>query len=112
MDDTLQDELLIRRMVERWALWRDAGDWERFASVWHPDSVMMAPGSRGVVVGQYGSVLRHVDIRHTRPLLRVRYAPVQVAHIGAVPHTRLPLLLQSGISAAYGAGGPGINQYA
>ena len=47
MTDTLHDELLIRRMVERWALWRDAGDWERFASVWHPDGVMMATWFQG-----------------------------------------------------------------
>lgn len=45
--DTLQDELLIRRMVERWAVWRDAGDWERFATVWHPDGVMMATWFQG-----------------------------------------------------------------
>ncbi len=44
---TLQDELLIRQMVERWAVWRDAGDWERFASVWHPEGVMMATWFQG-----------------------------------------------------------------
>lgn len=44
---TLQDELLIRRMVERWAVWRDAGDWERFATVWHPEGVMMATWFQG-----------------------------------------------------------------
>ncbi len=44
---TLHDELLIRRLVERWAVWRDAGDWERFASVWHPDGVMMATWFQG-----------------------------------------------------------------
>ncbi len=47
MTDTLQDELLIRRMLERWAVWRDAGDWERFATVWHPDGVMMATWFQG-----------------------------------------------------------------
>ncbi len=47
MHPTLQDELLIRRMVERWAVWRDAGDWERFATVWHPDGVMMATWFQG-----------------------------------------------------------------
>ncbi|MFF4117615.1 nuclear transport factor 2 family protein [Streptomyces sp. NPDC001714] len=26
----------IRQLVEDWALWRDAGDWTRFATVWHP----------------------------------------------------------------------------
>jgi hypothetical protein len=30
------DRFAIRQLVENWALWRDAGDWERFATVWHP----------------------------------------------------------------------------
>ncbi|MFD0668770.1 nuclear transport factor 2 family protein [Ramlibacter sp. MAHUQ-53] len=47
MTDTLQEELLIRRTIERWAVWRDAGDWERFATVWHPDGVMMATWFQG-----------------------------------------------------------------
>ena len=41
------DELKIRQLVERWAVWRDAGDWDRFASVWHPDGVMMATWFQG-----------------------------------------------------------------
>jgi hypothetical protein len=41
------DELEIRRLIERWAVWRDAGDWERFATVWHPDGVMMATWFQG-----------------------------------------------------------------
>ena len=45
--DALQQELLIRRLIERWAVWRDAGDWERFATVWHPDGVMMATWFQG-----------------------------------------------------------------
>jgi len=47
MASRLHDELLIRRLVERWAVWRDAGDWERFATVWHPDGVMMATWFQG-----------------------------------------------------------------
>jgi len=45
--DTLHDELLIRRMVERWAVWRDAGDWERFATVWADDGWMSATWFQG-----------------------------------------------------------------
>ncbi len=37
-----QDELEIRQLIENWALWRDSGNWERFASVWHPDGIMRA----------------------------------------------------------------------
>ncbi len=47
MGDDLQEQLLIRQMVERWAVWRDAGDWERFATVWHPEGVMMATWFQG-----------------------------------------------------------------
>jgi hypothetical protein len=47
MDQTMTDKLLIRELVERWAVWRDAGDWERFATVWHPDGVMMATWFQG-----------------------------------------------------------------
>ncbi|MBL8286564.1 MAG: nuclear transport factor 2 family protein [Rubrivivax sp.] len=47
MDPTLTEELLIRRLVERWAVWRDAGDWERFATCWHPEGVMMATWFQG-----------------------------------------------------------------
>jgi SnoaL-like domain len=48
MNDTEQyDRLAIRDTVENWVLWRDAGDWERFRSVWHDDGRMMATWFQG-----------------------------------------------------------------
>ncbi|MDO8186511.1 nuclear transport factor 2 family protein [Conexibacter sp. JD483] len=49
MTDTtaLQDRLAIRELVENWVLWRDAGDWERFATVWHDDGRMNATWFQG-----------------------------------------------------------------
>ena len=41
------DRLAIREVVENWALWRDAGDWERFATCWHDDGRMMATWFQG-----------------------------------------------------------------
>jgi hypothetical protein len=41
------DESAIRRLVQDWAVWRDAGDWERFRSVWHDDGRMMATWFQG-----------------------------------------------------------------
>jgi SnoaL-like domain len=38
----LQERLLVRELVENWVLYRDAGDWERFRTVWHSDGRMMA----------------------------------------------------------------------
>ena len=36
------DRLEIRELLENWVIWRDAGDWERFATVWHNDGRMTA----------------------------------------------------------------------
>jgi hypothetical protein len=47
MSGTTADRLAIRDLVENWAVWRDAGDWERFRTVWHPDGAMMATWFQG-----------------------------------------------------------------
>jgi len=41
------DRVAIRDLVENWAVWRDAGDWERFRTVWHDDGRMMATWFQG-----------------------------------------------------------------
>jgi hypothetical protein len=41
------DRQAIRDVVENWVLWRDAGDWERFATVWHDDGWMTATWFQG-----------------------------------------------------------------
>ncbi|HTW13108.1 MAG TPA: nuclear transport factor 2 family protein [Solirubrobacteraceae bacterium] len=45
--DPAADRLAIRELVENWAIWRDAGDWERFATVWHDGGRMMATWWQG-----------------------------------------------------------------
>jgi len=47
MDSDIIERLAIRDLIENWALWRDAGDWERFRTVWHDDGVMMATWFQG-----------------------------------------------------------------
>jgi SnoaL-like domain len=44
--DTL-DRLAIRDLIENWAIWRDAGIWDRFRTLWHDDGVMMATWFQG-----------------------------------------------------------------
>ena len=36
------DKLLIRELIENWIIWRDAGDFERFSTLWHTDGRMNA----------------------------------------------------------------------
>ena len=42
VDEAWRDRLAIRELVENWAVWRDAGDWDRFATCWHADGRMEA----------------------------------------------------------------------
>jgi SnoaL-like domain len=46
-DRETADRLAIRDLVENWAVWRDAGDWDRFRTVWHDDGRMMATWFQG-----------------------------------------------------------------
>ncbi|WP_429338322.1 nuclear transport factor 2 family protein [Paraburkholderia atlantica] len=47
MNDLMLERLAIREAIENWAIWRDAGDWHRFARLWHPEGVMMATWFQG-----------------------------------------------------------------
>jgi len=47
MDASLLDKLTIIETVQNWAVWRDAGDWERFRTVWHDDGWMSATWFQG-----------------------------------------------------------------
>jgi hypothetical protein len=47
MDPQREEKLAIIEAVENWALWRDAGDWERFRTVWHADGWMTATWFQG-----------------------------------------------------------------
>jgi hypothetical protein len=62
------DRQAIRDLVENWAVWRDAGDWERFRTLWHPGGRMMATWFQGtadefIAVSQEGFA-RGVRILH------------------------------------------------
>ncbi len=64
----MTDAAEIRTCVENWVVWRDAGDWDRFATVWHRDGWMTAtwfqgPASRFIEVSREGFD-RGVNILH------------------------------------------------
>jgi hypothetical protein len=46
---TLEDRVAIRDLIESWVLWRDAGEWKRFRTLWHDDGQMMATWFQGSV---------------------------------------------------------------
>lgn len=85
------DKLAIRETVENWVMWRDSGDWERFATVWHPDGWMTATWFQGpakdfVRVSQEGFD-KGVNILHT-----LGASTIDVAGSRAISHTRMGIL--------------------
>jgi len=68
MSDQAADRQAIRDLIENWVVWRDAGDWDRFRTVWHPEGRMMAtwfqgPAEEFIKVSQEGAA-RGVSILH------------------------------------------------
>jgi SnoaL-like domain len=42
MDQEILDKLAIREVLDNWIIYSDAGDWERFKTVWHSGAYMSA----------------------------------------------------------------------
>jgi hypothetical protein len=47
MHESEHDKLEIRELIENWVVWRDAGMWDQFATVWAKDGRMMATWTQG-----------------------------------------------------------------
>jgi hypothetical protein len=47
MNALFEDKLEIRELLEQWVVWRDAGQWDRFATVWADGGSMMATWTQG-----------------------------------------------------------------
>ena len=90
MTGLASDDLEIRRIVERWALWRDAGDWERFATVWHEDGFMMATWFQGSAA-DFVRVSREGFERGVRILHFLGGGTVELAGDRAIAQTKMTI---------------------
>ena len=99
MDAETLDRLAIRQLVENWAIWRDAGDWERFGTVWHDDAWMTAtwfqgPAAKFIEVSKAGfekgvSILHFLggftyDVRGNRAIAQTKMTINQRASVDGV----------------------------
>ncbi len=85
-----QDRLAIRDLLENWAVWRDAGDWERFRTVWHDDGVMMATWFQGTA-DQFIKVSREGFERGVRILHFLGGISVDIAGDRAISQTKMTI---------------------
>jgi hypothetical protein len=84
------DRQLIRDLVENWVVWRDAGDWERFRTVWHDDGVMMATWFQGSA-DDFIRVSREGFERGVRILHFLGGTAIDVAGDRAVAQTKMTI---------------------
>lgn len=90
MDDATLDQLAIREVVQNWAVWRDAGDWERFREVWHDDGWMMATWFQGPAE-EFIRVSREGWERGVRILHFLGGTSVDLAGTRAVAQTKMTI---------------------
>ena len=89
----------IAELVQNWAVWRDAGDWERFKTCWHEDGFMMAtwcqaPAAQFIAASQAGwakgvSILHFlggnsVDVQGKRAIAQTKMTISQRAEVHGV----------------------------
>jgi hypothetical protein len=58
-DPEMTQRQRVAELVQNWAVWRDAGDWDRFRTCWHDDGFMMAtwcqaPAAEFIAASQTG----------------------------------------------------------
>ena len=95
----MEDRFAIIETVQNWALWRDAGDWERFRTVWHDDGWMTAtwfqgPAAQFIEVSRAGfergvSILHFlggtsVDLKASRAIAQTKMTINQRAQVDGV----------------------------
>jgi SnoaL-like domain len=84
------DQRAIRDLVENWVVWRDAGDWTRFATVWHADGVMMATWFQGPAA-DFIAVSREGFARGVRILHFLGGTSVDLAGDRAIAQTKMTI---------------------
>jgi SnoaL-like domain len=88
--DTAAARQAIRELVENWVVWRDAGDWERFRTVWHDDGQMMATWFQGPAA-EFIRVSREGFERGVRILHFLGGTSVDVRGARAIAQTKMTI---------------------
>lgn len=101
MGEDLKNEALVRQMIERWALWRDAGDWQRFATVWHPDGMMMATWFQGPF-GEFIRVTREGWDKGVSILHFLGGSAVEIVGERAIAQTKMTISQRAIVEGAEG----------
>jgi hypothetical protein len=99
MDEHAADRFAIRELIENWVVWRDAGDWDRFAGVWHDDGRMMATWFQGSARDFIG-VSRDGFARGVRILHFLGGTSIDIAGERAIAQTKMTISQRASVDGA------------
>jgi len=85
-----QSRLNIKELIENWVIWRDAGDWARFSTVWHEDGHMMATWFQGPA-GEFIRVSKESWNKGVRILHFLGGTSVDLAEDRAIAQTKMTI---------------------
>lgn len=88
--EEIVDRMSIRDLLENWAIWRDAGDWDRFATVWHDDGYMNATWCEASAE-QFIENCRHTFDAGNISLHNLGGSSIQVNGTRAITQTKMQL---------------------
>lgn len=86
----------IREVVQDWVLWRDSGDWARFATVWHEQGHMTATWFQGSA-GEFIEASRAGAERGLNVLHLLAGTSVDVAGERAIAQSRMSILQRTSV---------------
>jgi hypothetical protein len=94
------DKLEIRELIENWAIWRDSGDWQRFATVWHDDGWMSATWFQGPAA-DFIRVSQEGWSRGVRILHFLGGSNIEVVGSRAVVQTKMTISQRASVQGAW-----------
>ena len=86
----------IRAVVQNWVLWRDSGDWARFATVWHEHGHMTATWFQGSAT-EFIEASRAGAERGLNVLHQLGGTSVEVAGARAIAQSRMSILQRASV---------------
>lgn len=90
MDQITAEKLVLRDLIEDWAIFRDACLWEEFRKVWHDDGVMMATWFQGTA-DEFIAVSKAGFEKGVRILHFLGGSSIKVAGERAVTQTKMTI---------------------
>ena len=86
----VEDQRVIRQLIENWAVWRDAPMWDRFRTVWHDDGRMMATWFQGTA-DEFIKVSQEGFERGVRILHFLGGTSIDIAGMRAIAQTKMTI---------------------